>query len=280
MMKTPNKPSESDRVRQLLEILFARNQSMMAEEIGIAQPVISRVVNGKHQPGKRLLAALAAHPKVNPAWLATGQGEPLLAVADTASSAGWPVPISSCLLPGPPKDHQNQLTPNIHYVPGVTYRETLYAIEARTAGTSLPEDLLALLRIFPDDLLLIETGQATWRENLGILHRRIGVLRLQAGNSLRIVLTSIRVGNQKNPNAIFADSTDELRDRLIQEEEDRKVYKERRKHLPVIQLREDATDQRKSKESKATENRVQLDEIVGLVVQLIRVFPRHNTEES
>ena len=93
------------------------------------------------------------------------------------------------------------------------------------------------------------------------------------------MLNSLRVGNRKDPNAVLADSVDELRGRLFQDEEDRKCFEEHRKYPPGIQLREEATDPKKPNASKATENRVQLDEIIGLLVQLIRVFPRRITEE-
>ena len=61
-----------------LDTVFRGNQSMMAQQLGCSQAVISKIKTGRQPPGQRLLSALARHPKINPAWLLTGEGQPLL----------------------------------------------------------------------------------------------------------------------------------------------------------------------------------------------------------
>jgi hypothetical protein len=89
----------------LVETRFDGNRSALARAIGFSHAMISRVVAGT-KPGRRLLAAVANHLHVNPAWLAKGQGQPF-----PEEAAGGPgIPVTNILLPGPPAAHQAMLT--------------------------------------------------------------------------------------------------------------------------------------------------------------------------
>lgn len=68
--------SMADRVRQLLTSRWQGRQADMAREVGCSQAVLSRVATGKAEPGKRLLALIAAHPEVDSEWLYSGRGKP------------------------------------------------------------------------------------------------------------------------------------------------------------------------------------------------------------
>jgi hypothetical protein len=162
----------------------------MSQAIGIAQPVISRVASGKQQPGSRFLEALAAHPKVNPMWLHTGDGDPLLESHGAATAAGWPIPVAGALLPGPPADYPELLTARVEYVPGVLYRETVYAVEA---ANCVPAILDSSERLFPTDLIVIDTDASRWRGNVQFLNGRLCAVANVADDVNRILLQRVYV---------------------------------------------------------------------------------------
>lgn len=95
----------ADRIRWLLTTVWQGNRSEMARAAGVSHAVIVRVASGEQNPGRRLLQAIAAVPKVNPGWLLAGQGAPLLSVSTEGPADGWPVPVTSTLLPGPVEEH-------------------------------------------------------------------------------------------------------------------------------------------------------------------------------
>src|SRR4051794_24015954 len=96
---------QAARIKRLLEILFSGHQRRMAEETGLSHGLLSEIVNGRKGPGRRVLDAIAGHPKVNPHWLYLGEGEPLLTAHSNEPSGGWSVPIARAILPGPVADH-------------------------------------------------------------------------------------------------------------------------------------------------------------------------------
>src|SRR4051794_38659401 len=70
---TPN-----DRIRQIVRILFKGKQREAARAFGISQAVLSKIMRNEQVAGQRVLAAAAAHPRVNAHWLYTGDGEALV----------------------------------------------------------------------------------------------------------------------------------------------------------------------------------------------------------
>lgn len=97
------------RVRWLLVNLWDGNRLALAQDVGVSHAVVNKVAARMQEPGRRLLAAIADHPKVNPAWLLTGQGTPLLQAADV-ESAPRAVPVARQLLPGSPQQYAAQLS--------------------------------------------------------------------------------------------------------------------------------------------------------------------------
>lgn len=254
---------ENQRVRYLLDFLFDGNQSKMADALGIPQPVISRVVTGKLRPGKQLIAALTGHPKVNPAWLATGKGDPLLA-AEASSSEGWPVPVASCLLPGRPADCKMMLKPIVHYVPGATYRDSLYAVKAHGC---VPRDITEPLHILPDDLLLIESDPAAWVTNIGSLNGRLTAVRFEVDGVQEIVLREVQVTGQAAKRTLTVLSVPQIRERLAREAQAEKDRQDYGREQRDVMMRDESSTQSKSKRSM-----IEQSQIVGLVVQLVRNF--------
>jgi hypothetical protein len=151
----------ADRVVWLLSEVWDGNRSKMAEAVGVTHSVLTKIAAKQQNPGKRLLDAIAAHRKVNPVWLATGEGEPLLAERESGTSEGWPIRISREMLPGPINEHLELLTDESFPVAGAHYRPTRYWLYilgnnpiCRSNRTSIEVG----------DLLLIETDLAHWRD--------------------------------------------------------------------------------------------------------------------
>lgn len=68
--------AEAQRVADVLWYAWGNSQTRMAAAIGVSQSVISHVIVGRQQPGRKLLAAIAKSRLVNSLWLLTGEGEP------------------------------------------------------------------------------------------------------------------------------------------------------------------------------------------------------------
>src|SRR5689334_73205 len=82
-----------DRVRYLLEVFWNNNRSAMARDIGVSHSIIAKVVAGDQPPGRHLMAKIAEHPRINPGWVLSGEGEPFVA-EHSGAAEGWPVPVS------------------------------------------------------------------------------------------------------------------------------------------------------------------------------------------
>lgn len=67
----------SQRVQHLCEALWQGSPTKMARDVGVTRSAIANVTTGRQEPGRAILAAIAADPRVNAKWLLTGQGEPL-----------------------------------------------------------------------------------------------------------------------------------------------------------------------------------------------------------
>lgn len=149
----------SERVSWLLEHLWSGNRSQMARDIGVSHSVLAKIAAGTQSAGRRLLGAIASHPKVNPGWLLTGQGEPLLAASTASPADGWPLPISRQLLWLRPSEQREFFTGETFPVPGALYRETRYWLRVLPANSLVQ---LPLWAVRPHDLLLMETDPAYW----------------------------------------------------------------------------------------------------------------------
>src|SRR5436190_21351486 len=100
----PDLSTPAGRIAWLLTHLFGGNMRRMAEAVGVTHSVLSKVVGGQQGPGRRLLESIASHPKVNPDWLFSGEGEPLLAASHPGTGEIWEAPISHILLSKPPTE--------------------------------------------------------------------------------------------------------------------------------------------------------------------------------
>lgn len=158
-----------DRVVWLLENVWRGNRSEMARAIGVTHSVLTKIAAGQQNAGRRVLGAIASHPKVNPTWLLTGDGEPLLAAASEPGTEGWPAPIFRQLLQGTPAENRGLWSGESFPLPGGLHRESRYWLKILPNNPILTHPFA---RIRPYDLLLMETDPVWWKAD-GVLDERI-----------------------------------------------------------------------------------------------------------
>ncbi len=231
--------------------LFADNQRRTAEYLGCSQAVISKIKLGKQNPGGRVLDQLTQHPKVNPAWLMQGEGEPLLAERKTGHDGGWPVPIAETILPGPPASHTEMLTDRMELVSGAVYRDTAYIV---AVTPDLQDDAEG---IRSGDRILLDANPRRWRSNLRVLNRKLCAVRRNTTAGPQIELRRVHCA--------FAEDGDDVQLQIatrLEPDIDKEIGKERR----PIEPDKPARRGKKQKAGKA----IVLDDIVAIAVQLLR----------
>lgn len=144
------------RVNWILTNLYGGRQRRMAEESGVPQSQISRIVNGRLGVSPDVLDALARLPGVNPDWVRRGEAQPLLPATKGT------LPVALCVLRGSPLDYPQMLTGHRHPVAEQLDRETRYWLEVQP-GSDLVRD--PRLRMCAGDMLLMETDRE-WTSRL------------------------------------------------------------------------------------------------------------------
>ena len=161
-MKKPRKSKSAEaqgldaggRVSWLLRNVWDGNRAAMARDVGVSHTAINRVVSGERTPGRVLLTAISGHPKVNPGWLLTGEGEPLLAEREESPVGGWALPIAKRPLPGPPQENMTLLSGESFPVARPYYVRSRYWLEIQESDI-VAQDLRQ--KTSPGDLLLVDT---------------------------------------------------------------------------------------------------------------------------
>lgn len=174
LTELPLNPNIHDRIRWLLATLWHNNESQMARSLGTSQTTIWRAVDGKRPPGRELLQSLAAHPKINPAWLMTGVGEPLLAEREEQPK-GRGLPISREPLPGPPGENREILTGETFSLARVPYRRSRYWLEIQGHD---PITADRGQRVVIGDLLLMDSDRTGWTQPENV-QGRLCVVQIQ-----------------------------------------------------------------------------------------------------
>ena len=160
-----------DRVKFYLQYQWGGNQRRMADDLGVTQGLVSKIVNGQQGAGKDFLAALARQPGVSADWLDSGEGPPL------ALPPKGTLPVALGVLPGAPLRHPHLLIGQRQPVADALDRETRYWLELQGNSSLLRDATLALL---PGDLLLIETDTA-WTRRLDLTEDRLCGVRCRHG---------------------------------------------------------------------------------------------------
>jgi len=148
------------RIDWLLKKVWQGSQTKMARDIGVSQSVISHVVVGRQEPGRKLLAAIASNSLVNSRWLITGEGEPL--VAQFTEPGRRALYVARTLFEGFPDDHGECLGDMLE-VPLRLYRPTRYWFEI---PADCPLVSVSSLKIAVGDLVLFEPDQKGWPDSI------------------------------------------------------------------------------------------------------------------
>lgn len=190
------KGDHARRVRWLVENLWQGNSSAMAREIGMSHATIGRVVRGEQPPGRKLLTAIADRPKVNPAWLLSGEGQPLL-----SDPAG--LPIARCLLPGSPEEHRDLLSGEHYPVAKAFDRPSRYFYQVPANHPIV----ISGPKITADDLLLLETDPALCCDLDYAADDRVCVIRDPESQGGRLVLAELMFssGGEDEPRELRAE---------------------------------------------------------------------------
>lgn len=179
--------SESaQRIVDLMESISNGNQREFARLAGCSQPVISRIINGKQQPGRKLLERIAKLDGVDrDSLLAT-----LISGTNMDLISQSMVHIAYSLLDGPPSTRKDQLTDGTVTLSPSLYRPSLYAVRARTCEPAF-DDPSEQMRA--DDLIVIESSMERVRKNLQMLNGKLCVIVTQGENNDTITLKRVRL---------------------------------------------------------------------------------------
>jgi hypothetical protein len=160
------------RIALLLKLVWAGKKSVMARNLGISHPVISRVVAGQQEPPGQLLLALANLPKVNLRWLFLGEGESL-DQRDIGLGGGRYCPVAMQLLAGEPTKYPVLLSGTSLPVAEAYYTPSAYwvALGQDSSIVNVPEENLKA-----GDYLLMETSP-DWTRRVERMHGRLVALR-------------------------------------------------------------------------------------------------------
>lgn len=155
-MPTADLAEPRARILFLYHKLWGGSQTRMARDTGISQSAISRFITGDHEPGGKLLAAVAAHPAVNASWALNGVGEPLIVLGVRA------LHVATQLFAGRPEDHPDCLG-EMREVVTRRYRPSRYwvRIDAENALLGIEE-----LRLEAGDHLLLDSDSEGWPREL------------------------------------------------------------------------------------------------------------------
>jgi transcriptional regulator with XRE-family HTH domain len=157
------------RIARLSELIWSGNQSAMGRDLGVDQSAVSKVLAGKQQPSAMLIERLATWSRVNPAWLMSGRGEPLLD-GSTTPGVGLYCPLVEEIPPGRLSELPAVRAGVSYPVAGAHYTPTSYWFKVPpnhpvTYGTD----------VTTRDLILIETDPQ-WTGSIGTVRDKMVVL--------------------------------------------------------------------------------------------------------
>lgn len=134
-------------MKWLLMTRWQGNRSAMARATGVTHTAIAKVVTDQQEPGRRLLAKIAAAADVSADWLLTGHGPPYTPAA---------IPVADRALPGAPHEHTADLVDEkVEGLPDL-YTPSRYWLKVKRGEPVLkdPEQ-----KVKAGDLLLLESSR-------------------------------------------------------------------------------------------------------------------------
>ena len=155
--------------------MMSGNQRDFARKVGCSQPLLSRIVTGKQEPGKELLQRIARYCGMDPAELLATLEIPL-----TFGNAATTIPVAQGLLDGSPATLRHELTTDTLTVAPTVYRDSLYAVVAKRCEPAF-SDPSELMR--GDDLLVIDSSMERVEKNLLTLNGRLCVVARRSGSN-------------------------------------------------------------------------------------------------
>lgn len=171
----------ASRLCQVLEVLYSGNCSKMAEAVDCSPSLLSRIAKGEREPGRNLLEKIGGLPKVNPAWILSGTGEPFLESKVRDGIVGSVLPIARVLFDGEPLANEPCLSGEFAPVAATVCKPTRYWLRIEHAATSQLEEL----RLHSGDMLLMESAAAC-RRTIAHLQDRICIYRDVPSNTLQL----------------------------------------------------------------------------------------------
>jgi hypothetical protein len=266
--------SASERVVWLLNAIWKGNRSEMGRSVGCSHTVLAKIVGGQQGPGRRLLASIAEHPKVNPGWLLSGAGEPLLA-SGSMSAEGVMLPIAQRPLPGHPDRHREYLSGQSFPVPSAYYRDSRYWL-AIERGARMLNDLRESFEV--GDLLLMETSPE-WCQQFNQVNGRLCIIRM-ASKALPPELARVHFVSEApdGPDYWEADPFEHMlrsgpaTERFVIECTPGRHPTVRQQTVLPSSGKGRASERRSSKDAASQPYSIKLEQIVGVCVLLVRQY--------
>jgi hypothetical protein len=188
------------RVEWVLNHLFAGKQRRMAAAMRKSQAYLSRVVHGQQNVGPEFLEALSRLPGVNPRWVETGEGEPLLPPTHGT------LPVASSILPAWPERCPELMSGERFPVAEAFAKPSRYWYRVELTCPALRATALALL---PGDMLLLDADVTAWTDRLSDCAGKLFGVRVRRGEQSSYQLALLR----RHPTGLSFDTFEE-RDRL------------------------------------------------------------------
>ena len=251
---------KAQRFVSLMNKIAGGSQRAFASLLGCSQAVISKIVNGEQEPGPHLIRLVRSLPGVNVEWLVTGEGEPLIGGA--LQSASGTVSVVRKLVPGDLRKYPTYATGYSVNVPATCATATIYGIEAGRCESS---ESLAKEFIRDTDILVVETDPNVWRFDVSVLDGRLVVVRIESAKPPK--LHRVATLNGGGSDALQPTWPPYHRSEIIEEPMNSSAKR-------VLDLRNDPpTDSGATQLSDAIrEDAIPIDSVVGLVLQLVRIF--------
>jgi len=245
--------SSAQMITELVERISSGNQRAFARAVGCSQPVLSRILNGKQEPGRELLERIAVLDGVDRAAL--------LATLNADTAVNWAaetmVPIANSLLDGNPAGRRDQLTTRTIALSPDIYHPSVYAVPARMCEPAFSD---ARERMRADDLIVIDSKVEGMRRNLQILNGKLCVIVIRGPENNTITLRRVWVKFDAKQ-AGWAICT--CPDAKVEDFRSEK-YGDRLLRSIVIDLPETPP------EPQYVDHVVDVNDIVGIAVQLVR----------